>query len=384
MVYFIQSDALAHAFPRIAPHFHDTIAPDLRQNYANRGGHMASFRKRGATWRAEVRRKGVSESASFSTKAQAVAWAHQIESRIETGTHGQVAVGTFGELASRYAREVSPTKDGARWEQIRIRALTEGRPDLFPPVPPDALAGVPLRDLDERHFVAWRDRRLRSVTAGSVRREWSLLSNVCTVAINEWRLIDRHPMRAVKRPVSPPSRERLATDDEIERLLYCLGYDRATVPTTKSGRVGAALLFAIETAMRAGEIAALHWSDVAAERRHLRVTGVAVGSGKTAAARREVPLSGEALRILHQLQQVRAGEYVFAATASSIDALFRKARDKAGVVGLTFHDFRHLAITRLAKRLDVLSLARMVGHRDLRMLMVYYNPSAEELAEKLR
>ncbi len=190
-------------------------------------------------------------------------------------------------------------------------------------------------------------------------------------------------MRAVRRPSSPPSRERLATDDEIERLLYCLGYDREREPASKTARVGAALLFAIETAMRAGEIASLLWSDVERSRRYLRVTGVAPGGGKTQAARREVPLSSEALRIIDQLHQVRDGESVFGLAAASIDALFRKARDKAGVVGLTFHDSRHLAITRLAKRLDVLPLARMIGHRDLKMLMVYYNPRAEDLAGDL-
>ena len=67
----------------------------------------------------------------------------------------------------------------------------------------------------------------------------------------------------------------------------------------------------------------------------------------------------------------------------SLDALFRKARDRAMIEGLTFHDSRHEAITRLAGRLDVLELARMVGHRDLRMLMVYYNKTAAELADKL-
>ena len=37
----------------------------------------------------------------------------------------------------------------------------------------------------------------------------------------------------------------------------------------------------------------------------------------------------------------------------------------------------------LAQRLDVLDLARMVGHRDLRQLQTYYNATAEEIAERL-
>ena len=66
-----------------------------------------------------------------------------------------------------------------------------------------------------------------------------------------------------------------------------------------------------------------------------------------------------------------------------MDALFRKYRDKAGIDNLHFHDTRHEAVTRLAKKLDVLDLARMIGHRNLKTLMVYYNATAEELAQKL-
>ncbi len=50
---------------------------------------------------------------------------------------------------------------------------------------------------------------------------------------------------------------------------------------------------------------------------------------------------------------------------------------------LHFHDLRHLAITRLAKKLPILDLARMVGHKDLRMLQIYYNESAEAIAQML-
>lgn len=55
----------------------------------------------------------------------------------------------------------------------------------------------------------------------------------------------------------------------------------------------------------------------------------------------------------------------------------------AKFVDLTFHDARHEACTRLARKLEVLDLARMIGHRDPRSLMIYYNPTASEIAERL-
>ena len=56
---------------------------------------------------------------------------------------------------------------------------------------------------------------------------------------------------------------------------------------------------------------------------------------------------------------------------------------RAEIVGLTFHDLRHEATTRLARKLDVLDLSRMTGHRDLKSLRRYYNPAAEEIADRL-
>jgi integrase len=91
-----------------------------------------------------------------------------------------------------------------------------------------------------------------------------------------------------------------------------------------------------------------------------------------------VPLSSRAREILEAVGKN------FRLTTAQLDALFRKARDRAGLVDLHFHDSRRTALTRLSKRLDALELARVSGHRDLRILLqVYYAPSVEDLAAKL-
>lgn len=344
---------------------------------------MAYISKRGRRWRAQVAKAGpdgqtVRESETFSTKAEAAAWSVQREAQIVSGKRQPGIDKTFGQMLIRYAAEVSPGKDGGRWEQVRIDALVDGRPDAFPPVPPDPLAAVRLAEIDERDIAGWRDRRLRQVSASSVLREWKLLSNACTVAVKEWLWLDTHPMSGLRRPTEAEPRDRRISDDEIQRLAHCLGYERETAPATKTARVGAAFLFAIETAMRAGEIAGLCWQDVEIERRFCRT------QGKTPAARREVPLSSEALRILQQLDTVRDGDSVFQTSTASIDALFRKGKARALIDDMHFHDSRHEGITRLSKQLHVLALARAVGHKDLRMLQVYYNESAEDLAGLLK
>ena len=61
----------------------------------------------------------------------------------------------------------------------------------------------------------------------------------------------------------------------------------------------------------------------------------------------------------------------------------RRSRIRASVDDVTFHDTRHLVIAKLAKKLNVLDLARMVGHRDLKQPQVYYNETAEQIATRL-
>ena len=63
--------------------------------------------------------------------------------------------------------------------------------------------------------------------------------------------------------------------------------------------------------------------------------------------------------------------------------MFRRARDTAMIENLHFHDSRAEAIWRLSKKLDVLELARVIGHRDIKSLLIYYQVDADELADRL-
>ena len=130
--------------------------------------------------------------------------------------------------------------------------------------------------------------------------------------------------------------------------------------------------------MRAGEVCALQWADVAP-------TVVTVRAGKTRAAARRVPLSPYARALLEVLGSGRSelsaqnSSSVFALSTSQVDALFRKARARCGIEDLHWHDARATAITRL----DILDLARMIGHANLGELRTYYRERAEDIAARL-
>lgn len=319
---------------------------------------MASIRKRGDSWRAELYRDGQRESASFPTKQQAAAWAHQREA--ELGGE-RLPSHSLANALKRYGAEVSPTHKGEKWELDRLRLL--GR---------DPLARMMLPALKAAHVAEWRDRRLKEVAPASVAREMSLLRSVLDVARREWGWLHSNPAKDVKKPASPTSRKRRITQDEIDRVTLALGLDTLKAETATQ-RVGLAFLFALETAMRSGEITGLQWADVRPKSVRLPRTK----NGDT----REVPLSPAAREILAAIPKSEG--LVFGLEPGTRDTLFRRARDASGVKDLHFHDSRAEAIWRLSKKLDVMELARVIGHRDLRSLMIYYQTSADELADRL-
>jgi integrase len=342
----------------------------VAQQWPAIGPSMANFEKRQKGWRVRVRKNGQGHSATFPNKVQAQEWAAQIEADIIAGKLGKSPDKTFSDLIDRYINEVTITKRGARPEKLRLERLKR-----------DKIAQIKLADLTPDVFADWRDRRMKEVGNASVIREFTTMSHACTVAVKEWRWLRENPLSYVRRPPDNPPRQRLITQDEINRILLVCGKDYST----KMGRVGAAFEFAIETAMRAGEICDLKWENVFANHVHVRqFNDVGKLATKTGTSR-DVPLSKKAVEILGHLKCVPDNNmFCFGLTPSVLDTLFRRARDRALVTGITFHDSRGLALTRLSKKLDLLALARISGHRDLSLLQrVYYRMPVADLAAML-
>lgn len=297
----------------------------------------------------------------FDTKAEGYVW----EENLKAGkASNKVPNKTFGELLDEYHDRVSVNKKGARWEFIRIEKIKR-----------DPIAQVKIGELSKSHFADWRDRSLKKISELSVLREWALLNHCLKVAVDEWEYLTENPMSKVKKPKKPPARDRLISKEEIELLNRALNYSHDGEVSSIISRVGAAFNFAIETAMRAQEICNLRWLDIKGNVAKIRVS-------KTYTGVREVPLSKTALHILEQCKRLD-DVLVFGLNTSQLDVLFRKAKAQSMIDNLHFHDTRAEAITRLAKKLDILDLARVVGHKDLRMLMVYYRESAKDIAARL-
>lgn len=324
---------------------------------------MASFQKIGDKWRVQIQIGKRRVSKVFPTKAKAQQWTD--EQSIELRRIKDLGIDDREPLANvleRYALEQSPKKRGERWERIRLKAIAAH----------PAFKNKRIAAIDVPLIAKYRDERLQEVSGSTVNRELNLLSSVFQVAMLEWRLIASNPVKLIKKPKESPHREKIISQDEIKAFLDAIPYDPNTKAESKSECVALALLFALETGCRAGEICGLRHGDIAGSVATLHMTK----NGR----RREVPLSKEAKRILGLLPNQ---DPIFGLTAARLDPLFRRYRDKSKQ-NFRFHDARHSAITlNLAPKLDVLSLAKVIGHSDPRQLLVYYNPTAEHLAHLL-
>lgn len=329
---------------------------------------MAYIRKYRDKWRAEVERLGTRTSKTFATKAAAILWAQAQEADILDGAAGKFPRKTLGDAMQRYKSDVSSTKKGERHEVLRLDAFARDFPHI---------AGKMLTDVKTSDLVEWRDARLKQVTPGSVQRDLNIINNLFHVAWKEWQWCGGSPVQGMKAPGDNPPRTRRIDPSEVKTICRWLGYRTGQKPRTKMQEVALAFLVSLRTGMRAGEVLQLGADCVDLER------GVARVDHKTqhiTGAKREIPLFPKAVRLLRPVM----GQRIFTVTSASLDALFRKAKANTLIQDLHFHDARAEALTRFARKVDVMTLARISGHRDLKILMDhYYRETAGDIARRL-
>ncbi|GAB3547432.1 site-specific integrase [Noviherbaspirillum agri] len=320
---------------------------------------MASISKRGNKWHVRICRKNSPTICkTFSLFKDAQTWAKNIELQLERGEALGRDTVLLSTLIERYQSSVALTKKGYKQEAPRLRAW------LQHPFAKREAASIKPADI-----ASYRDQRLKEgKAAATVRIELSLISSVYKYAKHEWGFTKlSNPVTEIKRPPPSKGRDRRLEDGELDAIL-CV---------TEGTYMAPVILLAIETAMRAGELASLQWEHINLVKRTAVLPDTKNGD------KRVVPLSTKAIEILRKME--RNGDNVFHFQDSYvISDAFRRITKRAGIMGLRFHDLRHEAVSRLfEKRLNVMEVASISGHRSLQMLQRYTHLRAEELALKL-
>ena len=343
-------------------------------------------------WQVIVRRKGYpSLTKTFKRKGDADAWARTQEHDIDKGTwqdRSEAERTTVADLLDRYAREVLPTLKGGSREHSRVDVLKNG------------LGRHSLAGLSSMAVAEYRDKRMSTISRlgnpvsnQTVKHELGLLQRALKKAVQEWGVVLPLglPTAMVKMPKVDNGRTRRleAKNDEEKRLL---------VECDKAYNIwlSPVVIFAIESAMRAGEILetkgkkdpvtgirpiitpGLFWEQVDMEKHTAFLPKTKNGDART------VPLSSKAMEVLRGLPRLE-NEKVFDTTYEAIHLAFDRACKRAGIKDFRFHDLRHEATSRLfdEKGLNPMQAKAITGHKTLQMLVKYTHLRAEDLVKLL-
>jgi integrase len=325
---------------------------------------MATITKRGKRWYAQIRRKGFpSDGRTFDTHADAKAWAAIQEGKVESGDVSlhlkSLRDISLGDVIRRYLVEVTPTKRSFETEDSRLRKILR-----------DPVAEIPLSVLGSIQLADYRNRRMVTVKAGTIRRELSLIHHALDIARKEWgyRLVG-NPVADVRLPQLRNARDRRLNCGELEIL-------RAALSDSRNKLIEPIVLFAIESGMRRGEILNLEWQHVRLNQRVAHIPQTKTGHPRT------IPLTDAGMAIITALEN-RKGR-VFDLSPNAFKLAWVRAVKRSKLPDLRFHDLRHEAISRFTEMgLSTVELAVISGHRDPRMLFRYAHLRPQELAQKL-
>ena len=318
---------------------------------------MATIRRNGPGWQAIIRRKGhKTRCKNFPKKALAERWARQQEE--ELSTTGVQTVGermTVAMLLENYEREMTPGKRSSNREVSRSKIITA------------ALGASSLAMLRAEDVIDFVDERRESVSSDTVRKELNTLSVAIDAGMALWGLrLPANPvhtakavLRVTKTLIPGVRRDRRPSEAELTALV-----------SHAPGVMPKMILFAIETAMRRGELANM-------QPEHRRGNILLIPATKTDRPR-QVPLTERAAALFDEV----GGKWGM--KPDSISQAFNRTCAARGIPDLRFHDLRHEAASRMIERgLSIAEVAAITG-QSFQVLQRYTHITPQHLEKRLR
>ena len=322
-----------------------------------------------------MRRKGFPAFCqTFSTKAQAAAWARGVEADIERGQlpRPDVAMGRrvlVSDLIATYRKlreRQRPVADDGN-EHYMLKALERGLGSL------DAsrLQVIDLVGYCEARSEAGAGPYTINMDIGKLGTVMRLTSAHLKMQLRDV-VAEARPLLAHMGLIGGGGkRERRPTEDELQGVVRWLASERGQVYAD-------VVLFAVATAMRRGEIVRLTWADLDAGKKLVLVRDRKDPRQK-AGNDQWVPLLGGAWDLVQAQPSDRAGR-IFPLHEQTISKYFKAACDALGVPDLHFHDLRHEGISQLFEQgFDIPRVALVSGHKSWNNLKRYAQLKPEDL-----
>ena len=321
---------------------------------------MATFVSINNKTKVIVRKQGYpTHCKTFLKKSDGVIWARKVESEMERGLFEDTSKAKtilFSTVLDKYyASCVARNLKALRFIKAHSNIIK------------DSLAQLRLIDLDSERLASYRNQRLTSVSPATTKLELGIIIRALKFAVSEMGVyLPSFPQ--VKYPTVSNARHKRASSTEINTIKKNISNPEIRI----------IIDLAVHTAMRRGEILNIQWQHIDWTKNTLLIPETKTGQP------RKVPLTAKAITSLKQLEVKDLG-LVFSIRADSVSQAFKRSCAIAQIDNLRFHDLRHEATTRFFELgLNVIEVAAITGHKDLKMLNRYTHLKAEKLGEKLR
>lgn len=180
------------------------------------------------------------------------------------------------------------------------------------------------------------------------------------------RFIQENITRDLRKYKEPPSRNRVLTPEEEDRLLF-------VVPPWLRDMI----ILALQTGMRSSEISLLTWDCVDLKRRIVRLKDSKNGK------QRVIPLTETATKMFQDRYEGLPGlifRNPYTGKDYSVYPNFKRYVTRLKLQNLCFHDLRHTAVTRMiTNEISVSAVMSIVGHSSETMTQRYTHLSNEYL-----
>ncbi len=267
----------------------------------------------------------------------------------------------WSELAARYWLEHGQHLSWAVTVRGHLNELSNEIGDATPvdQITPDLLAGI---------FGKWRGRKISDTT---LNRRMAVMRGAWLRAADLWQW----NLRTI-----PWKRLTLAEPEPVERNLS-LNEVRRLIDNS-APHLAFAIEFAFLTGLRPGAILSLTWEAVDTDRKEIN----AIGKGRAGGKPNVIVITPALDELLDRIGRKDVGSIItFRGKAvGDIRTAWRKARSRAGMPGIRFHDLRHTFAQDLLDDVGDLSMVKDALHyTNAKTTQRYAHRSQKQLREAL-
>ncbi|WP_195269529.1 tyrosine-type recombinase/integrase [Eubacterium sp. 1001713B170207_170306_E7] len=217
----------------------------------------------------------------------------------------------------------------------------------------------------------------------------------------EMELVQKNPCKNVQIPPRQKKKPDFLKQNEYQKL-------EKTLEDKLHDKRASAILLALKTGIRLGELAALRWTDIDLESRTVHIrhslqrvkaesperakTEIVFGRTKSASSERDIPMNDSIYTLLYSYRKnleksggISQGSFVFSNRQGSYldprayQNYFSEVLKQAGIRCVNFHALRHTFATIAASRnMQISTLSRILGHSNPSITLQIYVHAVDE------